>query len=233
MSLAALPLDVIDTDRPHQTDTPHVVAEGRVQAESALASAQLGGEVGATSGNRGAHLLFLDDEYRFGMAPRIELGMLFKHGEYLASQRRFAPPGPLSLRAKLNFVEGEGLIPTISLVPWVFLPFAPGQQFRGGPLFFWAWELPARLELEMNGGVLFGATPGDLVAPVLASALTWTAVGEFRVFVDIYRTGPNVQLGTGALWAFTPDMQLDMGSYIGVAGQEPVATPFLGFSIRR
>jgi hypothetical protein len=52
-------------------------------------------------------------------------------------------------------------------------------------------------------------------------------------FGDVYATGPDVQLGTGALWAFTRDMQIDLGTYLGVHGREPVATPFLGFSIRR
>lgn len=46
-------------------------------------------------------------------------------------------------------------------------------------------------------------------------------------------TGPDVALGTGALWAFTRDMQIDLGTYVGLHGDEPAATPFIGFSIRR
>jgi hypothetical protein len=71
------------------------------------------------------------------------------------------------------------------------------------------------------------------VAAVLATALTYTLVGELRVFVDVYATGWDIALGTGALWAFTRNMQVDLGSYLGLSGAEPVATPFLGFSIRR
>jgi len=51
--------------------------------------------------------------------------------------------------------------------------------------------------------------------------------------VDVYATGPDVAPGTGALWAFTRDMQIDAGTYVGLPGDEPQATPFLGFSIRR
>jgi hypothetical protein len=68
---------------------------------------------------------------------------------------------------------------------------------------------------------------------VLASALTYTVVGNFRVFADVYATGWDIALGTGALWAFTRDMQVDLGTYVGLSGEEPVATPFLGFSMRR
>src|SRR5580692_8523964 len=56
-------LGVIDTDRPHQTDTPHVVPAGHTQVESALAGVQLGGQLGASPGDRSPHLALLDDEY--------------------------------------------------------------------------------------------------------------------------------------------------------------------------
>jgi hypothetical protein len=49
----------------------------------------------------------------------------------------------------------------------------------------------------------------------------------------IYATGPDAALGTGMLWAFTRDMQVDLGAYAGVHGDEPIATPFVGFSLRR
>jgi hypothetical protein len=226
-------LDVIDTDRPHQTDTPHVVAVGRMQVESGVAAAQLGGRLDAPAGDRGAHLVFFDDEYTAGVAPRVELQLLFKHAEYDVAARRLVPAGPLGVRTKFNVVEGEGGRPAITLVPWAFLPVAPSQALRGGPFVFWEWELPWRFELEMNAGVLFGAAPARPADLVLASALTWTVAGEFRVFVDVYATGRDVQLGTGALWAVTPDMQFDLGTYVGLAGNEPVATPFVGVSVRR
>jgi hypothetical protein len=85
----------------------------------------------------------------------------------------------------------------------------------------------------MNAGVLFGQSPKPAAAVVLASALTYTIIDDFRIFGDVYTTGPDAALGTGALWAFTRDMQIDLGTYIGLHGEEPVATPFVGFSIRR
>jgi hypothetical protein len=227
-----LPLDVIDTDRPHQTDTPHVVAEGRVQVESGVAAVALGGPVGGGSDDRAAHVWFLDDIYKVGAAPHVDLQILARHADYAVGPRRCEAPGPLSVRAKLNVVVGEGAVPAITLVPWVFIPVAPSEPFRGGPAVFWGWELPARLELEMNAGVFFGTSPAPLVAPLLASALTWTVFGEFRVYGEIYAVGSDVQPGTGLLWAFNPNMQVDAGSFIGVAGNVSRATPFVGFSIR-
>jgi len=226
-------LDVIDTDRPHQTDTPHVVPAGHVQIESAVGELQLGGQLGAPPGDRSAHLLMLDDEYTVGLVSNVAVQFLFTHAAYDLGARKLLPPGPFDVRAKLNIVHREGWVPDVSLVPWVFLPVAPSETLRGGPYVFWAWELPAHFELEMNAGILFGANPKPRVAPVLASALTYTVVRDFGVFVDIYTTGPDAALGTGMLWAFARDMQLDVGTYVGVHGEEPVATPFLGFSIRQ
>jgi hypothetical protein len=220
-------LGVIDTDRPHQTDTPHVVPAGHTQIESALGSLQLWGA------GQGAHVLLFDDGYKFGLVTHVDLQLLFTHADYVPALRRLQPPGPLEVRLKLNVVEENGWVPAVTLVPWAFLPVSPTKALRGGPLVFWGWELPAHFELEVNAGVLFGESPKPAAAPVLASALTYSVVGDFRVFADIYATGPDVALGTGALWAFTRDMQIDAGTYVGLAGNEPQATPFVGLSVRR
>lgn len=226
-------LGLIDTDRPHQTDTPHVVPAGHFQFESAIAEAQLGGTVGTTGGNRNPHLVLFDDNYKVGLARDVDLQLLFTHAAYDPVERKLLPPGPLELRAKLALVHEKGWVPAITFVPWVFLPVAPSETLRGGPLVFWGWELGEHFELEMNAGVLFGASPKPPAALVLASALTFKPVETFGVFVDIYATGPDVALGTGMLWAVTRDAQIDVGTYVGVHGEEPVATPFVGFSVRR
>ena len=221
-------LGVIDTDRPHQTDTPHVVPAGHTQVESAIGEVRLGETPGATP-----RVILFDNNYKFGLVSRVDFQLIFAHADYVPAQARLESPGPLSLRAKYNVVEETGWVPAVTLVPWIFLPVAPRETLRGGLLVFWGWELPAHLELEVNAGVLFGVAPKPRVAVVLASALTYTVAGDFRIFVDIYATGPDIALGTGALWAITRDMQIDLGTYLGLGGDEPMATPFLGFSIRR
>jgi hypothetical protein len=158
---------------------------------------------------------------------------MFTHALYDPAERTLSPPGPLELRAKFSVVEERGWIPAITLVPWVFLPVAPSEALRAGPYVFWGWELGEHFELEMNAGLLFGARPKPPVALVLASALTFKPVETFGLFVDVYTTGPDAALGSGMLWAFARDMQVDLGTYVGLHGDEPVATPFVGFSVRR
>jgi hypothetical protein len=178
-------------------------------------------------------VLFFENAYKFGLVTGVDLQLIMRHAEYIPLEHRFGPPGPLTVRAKFNILEENGWTPAVTLVPSIFPRLAPSQALRGGPLVFWGWELPLHLELEMNAGVLFAAKPKPPAAVVLASALTCTLVGEFRVFVDAYATGWDVALGTGALWAITRDVQVDAGTYIGLSGDEPVATPFVGLSVRR
>jgi hypothetical protein len=226
-------LEVIDTDRPHQTDTPHVVPAGHLQVESALAAWQVGGTLGAPPASRATHLVLFEDNYKFGVVSKVDVQLIVKHAELVPTTRTLLPPGPVQVRVKINLVEEKGWVPAVTLVPWIFVPLAPSETLRGGPLVFWGWELPAHLELEMNAGVLFGAKPKPLAAPVIASALTYKLLDEIGVFVDVYATGPDVALGTGALWALRRDVQIDLGTYVGLHGDEPVVTPFLGLSMRR
>jgi hypothetical protein len=225
-------LGTIDTDRPHQTDTPHVAPAGHAQVESAIGEVQLGGTVNGAS-DKNPRVVLFDDNYKVGVVSNVDAQLLFTHAILNPGAGKLDPPGPLDLRVKVNVVRESGWTPAITLVPWIFLPVAASQTLRGGPLAFLGWELSPHFELEVNAGVLFGAAPKPPASLVLASALTCTIADHFGVFVDIYLTAPDLQLGTGALWAFTRDMQIDLGTYVGLRGDEYQATPFLGFSMRR
>ena len=226
-------LDVIDTDRPHQTDTPHVVPKGHVQIESALVSVPTGNVDAPAGTSVPAHVVLFENLYKYGIARHVDVQLLFKHADYVPETHDLAAPGPLEVRAKFNVVEEDGARPAITIVPWIFVPFDRSQILHGGPLLFWGWELPLRLEIEMNAGVFFFSRGPRTAAPVLASALTHTIVDHFRVFADIYAVGRDVSFGTGLLWAFTRDVQIDAGTYLGVHGDVSKATPFVGLSVRK
>src|SRR5579883_3044963 len=115
-------LGVIDTDRPHQTDTPHVVPAGHTQIESALVLVPLGDTLDAPPGQRAPRVLLFENAYKFGLVSRVDLQLLVKHAEYAPDDARLAPPGPLGVRLKLNVVEEAGAVPAVTLVPWVVLP---------------------------------------------------------------------------------------------------------------
>jgi len=224
-------LEIIDTDRPHQTDTPHVVPAGHTQVESAIAALQLGGT--RDGADPRTHLVLLEDNYKFGLATRVDVQLLFKHADYVFDANRFVAPGPLEARVKFNVLEGRGATPAVTLVPSVFVPMTSTQAFRAGALVFLGWELPGGFELELNTGVLAqpAVKPNALV--VFAAAVTHRVAGPLSAFVDVYATGMDVQLGTGFLAPIGRDAQIDFGTYIGLNGAVFLATPFIGFSARR
>lgn len=234
--LAPLPdecLEPIDTDRPHQTDTPHVVAAGHAQLEMAVASVALGGTLGAPSNARQPTWTFFENNYKFGLVSRVDVQAIVAAAAFDAGASSWSTPGPLELRVKLNVVTESGLVPAITIVPTLFVPLHDGRPWRGGGLLFWGWELPYDFELEMNAGVLFGQAPKPTTAVVLATAVTHSIVGALKGFVDVYATGPDVALGTGLLLPLARDVQIDVGTYVGLHGDEPRATPFVGLSMRR
>ncbi len=224
-------LEIIDTDRPHQTDTPHVVPAGHAQIESGVAELEIGGTIDGT--DKRTHLVLLDDAYKFGIVSHVDLQLLFKHVDYALEGSRFVSPGPLEVRVKLNFLEEHGAAPAATLVPTIFVPFSGLQPLRAGALVFLGWSLPLGFELEANLGVLAQPSTRPTVIAVFASALTHRIVGPLSGFIDAYATGLDVQLGTGFLAPIGRDIQIDFGTYIGLNGFAYAATPFIGFSIRR
>lgn len=218
-------LGLIDTDRPHQTDTPHVVPAGHAQFESAIASVAV-----VRAPELTATVPLFENAYKVGLASGVDAQLIFKHAE--VGPHGWLAPGPLNARVKLNFIAERGAIPAVTFVPWLMVPFAPDEALRVGPHFFWGWELP-RVDIEMNAGVFFGAPPARRVSARLATAVTVTLVDRLRAFVDVQAIGPDVGLGTGLLYPIGRDMQIDLGSYVRLHGDLPIATPFVGYSLRR
>ena len=224
-------LEIIDTDRPHQTDTPHVVPAGHTQVESAIAAVQLGGTIDGA--DKRTHLVLLEDNYKFGVVTRVDFQLLFKHADYVFDAGKFVAPGPLEARVKINLLAGAGAKPAVTLVPSVFVPMTRTQLFRAGALVFLGWELPLGFELELNTGLLVQPAVNPKALVVFATAVTHKLAGPVSAFVDVYATGLDVQLGTGFLAPIGRDMQIDLGTYVGVNGAVFAATPFIGFSVRR
>jgi hypothetical protein len=136
------------------------------------------------------------------------------------------------LRTKLAFVDGHKLTPAVTLVPTIFLPMATTQELRAGALVFLGWELGG-FDLEVNVGALAQPNAPPHVLAVFATAITHRVVGPLSAFIDVYATGLDVQLGTGFLAPIGRDVQIDFGTYVGLAGAEFGATPFVGLSFRR
>ena len=119
-----VPIQVIDTDRPHQTDTPHLIPEGHVQIEM--------GVIGVVD----QHVIAFDDAYKYAPAAWLELDVLHDHVDYDHGYQL----DPLTVRAKLRLVaEADGAKPAVSAVPTLAFAFSGPRLARAGLGMFFGW----------------------------------------------------------------------------------------------
>lgn len=233
-------LGAIDTDRPHKTDTPHLVPAGHVQVELGVVEY----EIDKISASDPALVLF-NNIYKIGLTDRVDLQLLHAPGSYSVRAKRFEASTQMMLRSKINVVGGKGGQGpvSVSLVPAVITPIRAGHRFEAGGFVFFGAELPFDLDLEVNLGA-FSETDADTgkrhAAPVVTAALTRHLFGPVSGFAELYHDTTtrdlrawNATFDTGLLVLVGRDVQLDFGAYVGLYGEVPAVTPFLGLSARK
>lgn len=154
-------LGAIDTDRPHKTDTPHLVPAGHVQVELGVVEY----EIDKISASDPALVLF-NNIYKIGLTDRVDLQLLHAPGSYSVRAKRFEPSTQMMLRSKINVVGGKGGQGpvSVSLVPAVITPIRTGHRFEVGGFVFVGAELPFDLDFELNVGA-FSETDVEATRP--------------------------------------------------------------------
>jgi hypothetical protein len=229
----------IETDRPHKTDTPHVVDPGHAQVELGVVEYEIRDASNSDANSVG----LFNNGYKLGLVSGVDLQLLYASGAYDFASRRFEAGSDATLRAKVNLYGGNTGPLSATLVPAVVLPVRGAGDVVPGLLLFIGGELPAEIDAELNLG---GYVPRDadtrrpFVSPVITTALTRPMIGPVSLFVELYNeaTAPefrswNASLDAGVLVALGRDVQFDAGAYTALWGSLPDVTPFLGLSARR
>jgi hypothetical protein len=220
-------LEDIVTDRPHKTDTPAIMPPGHFQAELGLV------EYGIAPGHHD-DLTLANSELKLGIVPRLDLELFYAP----VSQ---PVPGTITLgrdyavRAKVLLLRGADDRWLVTLVPYV--EGGHGRLAGAGGSLFFGYDFESGLELELNTGYVASleGEPGSLV---VTSAATLPLAAELSGFIELFTDsapGGSAHTGTldtGLLYVLTRDLQLDGGVYFGLYGDAPLATPFLGLSVR-
>lgn len=237
-------LGSIDTDRPHKTDSPHAVAAGHAQIELGLFEYGLEHRSG-----RGDEFTPGNNIYKLGLADRLgpikhwDLQVLHAPGSYAMHEHRFRRSRELMVRSKVNLVEGPI---ALTLVPAFIAPLARDARPEGGGFVFVGGDLPFDVDYEVNAGALSESEPGPdgpggrrRAVAIAAFALTRRLVGPLSGFVELYgeatslaRPRPTSTVDGGLLLLVDKNWQFDAGAYIGLSGDAPAVTPFVGLSSR-
>lgn len=233
----------ISTDRPDFTESPEVLAAGRVQIETSVAWAREK-TGGLTLRTRSTPTLI-----RVGLGHELEL-RLETDGWIRATAAGVSESGrgDLSLGLKWQTADGDEAKGTPS-VGWLFHVDTPSGSgaFKGRGL---RPSVRVAAEWELHGGYSIGAMTGVFTErndedrryhAALASVTLAIPINEkWHGFVELAAEqlaskangGNVVSANTGLAWKLTPDLQLDTAIGRGVTRNAPDWTYTVGISAR-
>lgn len=218
----------IVTDRPHMTDTPAILAPGHAQAEIAVV------EYGFTP-RKPDVVTAWNTQIKLGLHDNLEIGAF-----YTPVVTSLAAPSPTfsrdyAVRAKWLLFQTQDQAFALTLVPHAE---ATGRKLTGaGGSLFTGYDFESGLELELNVGytAVIGGRDGGMIA---TTALTQPVWGDLCAFLElwtesfVHSAARSGTLDMGLLYLVTRDVQVDGGVYWKLYGDVPLATFFLGTSLR-
>lgn len=235
-------LKAIDTDRPSKADNPRTVAAGHAQVEMGIVEYAVDKWVGPSSNqvNLGNNIYKLGLADHLGPIAHWDLQLLHTVGSYGLRRRRFGASGQMTVRSKVNLLEGPV---QLTLAPLIVVPVMKGSTTEGGGFLFLNTELPLGISLDFNVGAQ-SETDAEAknrhVTPMVIAAFTRQVIGPISVFGELYcdtttrdPSSWNATVDFGAIALLGRDWQIDAGAYFGAVGAVPGVTPFLGVSYRR
>ncbi len=145
--------DTINSDRPDQTESPHIVPMGKLQIEAGFAHNPFD--------SAGENTLLIGMAVlRYGISKKAEIRLMAEEGRDRDRYLEETAQGvfPLAIGGKLLLLEREsGIIPQTALLAWLKLPItsrSSEQSIYWSPQIALAFEnkIGDKLELEYNGG---------------------------------------------------------------------------------
>lgn len=226
----------MSTDRPDTTESPMSVDAGHVQVELDLVAYGLDrGMVRTTTVD------VASTNFKLGLTHSTDLQLVIepyhreRAGMTSASMSTSSGYGGTTVRVKQNLWGNDGGATAAALLPFASL--------SGGA---WGAGLAIPIGFELPGGFGSAVMPQIDIAdlggsPAVSGMFTATTshdlVGPLAFYVEAAVMGSRddvaVQADGGFTFAVTGDVQLDVGTRVGVIGAVPDVEVFTGLSARR
>jgi hypothetical protein len=201
--------NVINTDRPDQSDGTHIVEKNHLQVETGVQFSQLDN---VTKGVDNVTLI------RYGVARIFEVRLLNQyssvHDSNLISGIR-----PPALSFKNQLCKQHGLLPKLTLVSYFRLPFIISPGFPGDH-FGYTFTLAARHDLSSKLKLYsnFGVTQDQQLADISylgTVELNYNVTQSFSAFTEYYGSyaahiNPSNGLDIGFIYALKNNFAIDM-----------------------
>lgn len=233
------PRDTINSDRPDQTESPHIVAKGKLQAEAGITVNPFDSSDGETPV---IGMLVL----RYGLSKKIELRLMAEEGRNRDRYIEETTQGlyPLAIGGKWLLLERErGIVPQMALMGWVKLPFSSRsseQTIYWSPQVLMAFEnkIGEKIEIEYNAGGKQDAYDKEWEG-MASLSLHYELSGRLKLFVEYFghyqpQEDPVHNADAGLLYLINPSLQLDMAFGRSAYAVPEKKSSFVnaGFSIR-
>lgn len=246
----------LSTDRPDATESPFTVPAEQWQLEMDVWVYERDDRIPGSSGESRESWAFAIHNLKYGLTDRLDIQAILepyrretvesKEGERITVDGF----GDLTLRLKWRLTEPGGSSDAAwAVLPYVKLPTAKrplgNGAVEGGFVVPYARTLSDAWSFGFQGGAewrrldreadrAYSLTP--ITTVVFGQSLTET-VGIFYEIAAAYDTEAStdaweVTFNTGATYALGPDVQLDLGVFLGLTRAAPDLTLFTGYSHR-
>ena len=239
----------LSTDRPDKTESPVTVDAGHWQFETDLISFHREQADGLRSDAWAVDAFNL----KAGLLDNMDLQLVFEpidgqRTEDLASGETHSVQGQgdLLFRLKIHLYDGQGLIPTFGLMPFIKSPTAAEGLGNGvseaGLILPFGWDLPAGFSLGCMAEfdqALNSTGSGSHIDSIASASLSHGLFGSVEGYVELWTQisgegGVEGQstLDGGLTWEVVPNVQLDAGVNAGLTAASEDLNPFAGLSLR-
>jgi hypothetical protein len=220
--------NVINTDRPDQSDGTHIVEKNLIQVETGLQYSKFD-EV--TSGCDNVTLI------RFGVTRRFEVRLLNQYSvvKDIISTSGFRPP---TISFKNQICDQKGLLPKITFVSYFHLPITISPAFKGDHLGYTftlagRHDLTPKMKIYSNLGINRDQESTD--TNYLATLeINYNVTDRFSCFVEYFgnyaaNTSSTNGMDIGFIYAFKNNFAVDLA--VGSPTMNLTLNKFISFGI--
>lgn len=242
----------LSTDRPDQTESPYTVDAGHFQLEMDFVALALDRDKSQGGDVRTRDVSVAPVNLKVGLTNRLDLQLLIDpHVSSRVEDRRAGTVdrasgfGDVTTRLKFNFWGNDGGPTAFGIMPFVKWPLSASDvrngETEGGIIAAFGFELPqgwgstVMTEVDWVSDGL-GGYDREWVNSITFSHDITERLGGYFEFFTVVGDAPGFrwqgQFDVGLTYAWSKNIQFDLGCNFGVTRSAPDFSPFVGFSRR-
>lgn len=241
-------LEAIITDRPDQTEAPTLTPVGFIQIEI---GAQTEFDKNKENREESQNTLFNTTLWKYGVSKNIELRLITEYaGEKIKynafdnstkTTSLYSGFNPISVGTKIAIQKEHGIIPDISLISHLELPYFGAERYKPKNIiprfrFLFAHTLNDRFTFSYNLGAEW-ESESTATTGIYTASLGISLIKNLSMFVEGYgflreNTAPDHRLDGGFTYVIKNNVQLDCSGGIGLTENAPDYFVSAGLSFR-